>query len=363
MLESQKIKTAKTGFTRLAQKWIDELRKAGIEPLFETGDYLGNRSKLQVKCVKCSTSFEIQRLRWVENQKLCPTCYTPKASKGQHEIADWIRELGFRVRVNDRKQFAGKHEIDVFVPERNLAIEFDGLYWHSERGRPDTKEKSRAKMEALRGKGLKYVMVFDDEWETQSEVVKSRIRNALGICARSIYARKCVVMRLTGVEQRQFFDANHLQGAVNGEAIGLVCNEELVAAMSFGKARFSSRYQWELLRFATKTDTSVVGGASKLFKAWQSNHKNESVVSFSDNRWGTGSFYSTLGFNNDGQTGQGYFYVNSNGKRRSRQSMQKHKLKDVLKQFDPALSERDNCWNNGWYRVWDLGNTRWVYRP
>ena len=182
--------------------------------------------------------------------------------------------------------------------------------------------------------------------------------------AISIMARRCSVEVLTGTEQRAFLDINHLQRSVPAAlAYGLRCDGELVAVMSFGRSRFSKKWDWELLRFATKAGTSIVGGASRLFAAWKKEHLGVSIVSFSDNRWGTGGFYANLGFSQDGQTGQGYFYVNSNGKRRSRQTMQKHKLSGVLKTFDPKLTERDNCWNNGWYRVWDLGNTRWIQRP
>lgn len=360
MLKEQKVKKAEAGYSRMAASWQDELRQHNVAPLFDTTDYTGNRRYLSVQCLKCNTKFEMQRLRWVENPRLCPTCYTPKASKGQHELADWIRSLGISVRINDRKMFAGKHEIDIFIPEKNLAIEFDGLYWHSEKGRPDSKKKSLLKMEALRDKGLKYLMMFDDEWENQQDVVKSRIRNALGISERKIFARHCSIVNLSSIDQREFFLLNHLQKSVPGAAIGLEYEGELVAAMSFGKPRFSDKYQWELLRFATKMGTSVVGGASKLFSHWKTMHPSESIVSFSDNRWGTGSFYTKLGFTDDGQTGQGYFYVNSAGMRRSRQTMQKHKLPDILKTFDITLTEQENCWNNGWYRVWDLGNTRWV---
>lgn len=348
---------------RMAAEWSVELTENGYTPLFSVSDYLDSRSKVDVRCNKCGTEFKIQRMRWVENKNCCTTCYTPRASRGQHEVADFIRSLGVDVRVNDRKEFKGKMELDIFVPEKNLVIEYDGLFWHSERGRPDIKEKSWYKFQQLKQHGYRYMMFLDDEWATNGEIVKSRIKNALGLIEDRIYARSCNILVLTGKEQRDFFAANHTQGAVAAtKAIGLEHNGKLVAAMSFGPSRFNSEYDWELLRFATKKDTSVVGGASKLFSYWRGLHQGAKIISFSDNRWGTGGFYEKLGFVEDGQTGQGYFYVNSNGARRSRQQHMKHKLKELFPKFDAALTERQNCWNNGWYRVWDLGNTRWVIK-
>lgn len=88
----------------------------------------------------------------------------------------------------------------------------------------------------------------------------------------------------------------------------------------------------------------------------------KTIISYSDNRWGSGKIYQNLGFKNDGQTGQGYFYINNKGQRISRSALQKSKLKNLLSEYDNLLSERDNCWNNSLYRVWDLGNTRWIWR-
>jgi endogenous inhibitor of DNA gyrase (YacG/DUF329 family) len=361
MLKTVKEKKAKAGAVKLAEKWIEELRQNDLVPLFTSNEYIDNRQYLPVSCRKCGTEFELQRLRWVENKNKCPTCWTPRASKGQHELADWIKSLGIVYRINDRKIFNGKIELDIFIPDHNLVIEYDGLYWHSERGRPDIKQKSMSKFFALRERGLKHIMIFEDEWEKKRNIVQSRIKNALGLIGRKIAARKCELVSLSSEEQRRFFEENHMQGAVTcKEALGLRYEGQLVAAMSFGRNRFSGTYKWELLRFATKVDTSVVGAAGKLFSAWRQSHVGESIVTFSDNRWGTGSFYLNLGFKEDGQTGQGFFYVNSNGERRSRQQHMKHKLPMVLEKFDPSLTEHENCWNNGWYRVWDLGNTRWV---
>ena len=364
MKQEIKEKRSKSVILKTAEMWTRELNELGYSPNFEAKDFKGTRSWNSITHLRCGTEFKAKKINWQASKShLCPTCYTPRASKGQHEVADFVRSLGIDVRVNDRKEFGGKMELDLFIPEKNLVIEYDGLYWHSEKGRPDCKEKSWFKFQELKKKGLKHMMFFDDEWETKTEIVKSRIKNALGVIDTKIPARRCAIHGLTTKEQRDFFTANHIQGAVSAPyAVGLIHDGQLVAAMSFGPSRFSDGYDWELLRFATKTGTSVVGGASRLFSHWRKENPNSSIVSFSDNRWGSGSFYQKLGFVEDGQTGQGYFYTNSNGVRRSRQQHMKHKLKDVLPTFDASLTERENCWNNGWYRVWDLGNTRWVLK-
>lgn len=361
MLQDKKKQTIETSKEKLAKKWREELIDNGYQPLFAEKEYRGNRQWCQVQHLKCNTVFSVQRLRWVGDQRQCPTCWSPRASKGQHDLAEWVRSLGVKVRVNDRKQFKGKMELDLFLPDHNLVIEYDGLYWHSERGRPDCKSKSWQKFVALKQAGLRYMMIFDDEWETKRHVVESRIRNALGLIEKKIMARCCTLVELNAQQHRSFMVGNHMQGACPcEEAYGLEYEGELVAVMSFGKSRFNKSYHWELLRFATKAGTSVVGGASRIFSMWKKLHPDQSIISFSDNRWGTGSFYRSLGFREDGHTGQGYFYTNSNGVRRSRQQHMKHKLPVLFENVNMTMTERDICWHNGWYRVWDLGNTRWV---
>ena len=353
--ENQKVRGA---------KWIESFKKyETLEPLFTSEEYGGRHTLHPIKCIKCQNIFTLSLSKFpTDGRSPCPTCFTPNASKGQHELSEWIKSLGILVKINDRKEFAGKHEIDLYIKSHNLAIEYDGLYWHSERGRPDIKEKSKEKRDKFLARGLRMIAVFEDEWQTQQEIVKSRIKNALGIIDRKIFARKCKIKELNNDEYKSFMKKSHLQGYVQAKfKIGLIHEGEIVAAMSFGKSRFNKNIDWELLRFASTPGTSIIGGASKLFSYWRVQHPNQSIVSFSDNRWGTGSFYEKLGFRNDGDTGQSFFYTAANGSaRRSRQSMMKHNLAEQFENFDPALSERDNCWNNKWYRVWDQGNTRWI---
>ena len=366
MSEEYKEKRRKEEFETFGQKWLEMIKShSTLQPQFNETDYNGNRHELPIKCLKCNVVFNISKFKYpTDGRTPCPTCHTPNTSRGQQELANWIRSLGILVKIDDRKEFAGKFELDLFIKSHNLVIEYDGLFWHSEKGRPDIKVKSKEKRDKCLEHNLRFISVFEDEWHNQQEIVKSRIKNALQIIDRKIFARKCVVKNLSNSDYETFMKKSHLQGYVTAKfKIGLFHDNELVAVMSFCKSRFNKDVDWELLRFATLPGTSVIGGASKLFSYWRSLYPSDSIVSFSDNRWGSGSFYEKLGFKKDGDTGQSFFYTQGNGLgRRSRQQMMKHKLVNLFENFDPNLSERDNCWNNKWYRVWDQGNTRWILK-
>ena len=158
-----------------------------------------------------------------------------------------------------------------------------------------------------------------------------------------------------------YFNDNHLQGNAGASIyIGLIYNDAVVAAMSFGKSRYNS-YQYELIRFCNLQGCSVVGGASKLFK-YSVNHLNaDNIVSFCDLRWGTGNVYNVCGFKHLRDNGPSYIYTCNYRTLENRVKYQKHKLENVLSVFDKNLSEWENMKNNKYDRYWDSGSSVYLW--
>lgn len=133
---------------------------------------------------------------------------------------------------------------------------------------------------------------------------------------------------------RQFLTENHLQGYVSSKInLVLTHDSKIVAVMTFGKPRYTDKHTYEILRFCT--DRAVIGAASKLFQHFIREYQPNSVISYSDNRWGDGSVYRTMGFTEQSTT-IGYFYTDYK-QRFNRQQFQKHKL--VAEGFDASLTE------------------------
>jgi hypothetical protein len=159
-----------------------------------------------------------------------------------------------------------------------------------------------------------------------------------------------------------FFDGTHIQGAVGASvAYGLLLNGEIVAAMSFGRSRYSKKAEWELLRFSNKLHTSVVGGASRLFRHFIKEKSPTSVISYSDLRWNTGALYTKIGFTQTGVSGPNYWYTKDYKTLESRIKYQKHKLSAMLDAFVPEQTEWENMSNNGFDRIWDCGNAVFLW--
>jgi len=278
----------------------------------------------------------------------------------ENEISTFIESFGLSVIKNSRHLISPK-EIDIYVPEKKLAIEIDGLYWHCEFHKPD-KNYHLDKTLACEKEGISLLHITDYECRTKKDLVKSRIKAKLGFIENSIYARKCEIKNVSAQEANDFLLKTHIQGYVPaGVRLGLYHENDLVALMTFGKTRYNKNYQYELLRYSSELDTNVVGGASKLFTHFIKNYNPNSIISYSDMRWNTGNLYEKLGFIFEKGTGPNYWYVRNYNSMESRVRYQKHKLENIISIYDPKLSEWENMMQNSYDRYWDCGSKVFVW--
>jgi Zn finger protein HypA/HybF involved in hydrogenase expression len=283
----------------------------------------------------------------------CPKCV---ASKFQLDVASYISSLGIsNVIFNDRRTISPK-EIDILLPDYNLAIECHGLYWHSFDALEtmDQKRKHLVKCdECLRHK-IRLIQIYENEWLDKQDIVKSIIAHAVGKSIR-IYARKCEIVDVSKYDHNRFMDENHIQG-IRGATIiyGLVYNGDLVFVLSFAKHH---RYDYEIMRSANKTGHVVVGGLNRLFLNFVRSYDPNSVMTYVCRRFFIGQSYKAIGFKNICVTTPNYFYM-KRGKLYSRQSMQKHKLHNKLPCFNDVMSESANMFANGYRRIWDAGQLK-----
>ena len=279
------------------------------------------------------------------------------SSQGERELADYVKQLTDNVVTNTRNVIAPL-EIDIYLPEQQLAIEYNGVFWHGETQGKDRRYHLN-KTTLCEEKQIRLIQLWDYEWLTKSEIVKSRISSLLGK-NKKIYARNTKVVQLTYKQSSTFFEQTHLQGnAPASVSYGLIDeNHKIVAAMSFGKARFSKKYKWELIRYSNDLFVNVVGGASKLFKYFIKNCRPASIVTYSDKRWNTGKLYITLGFTFLHTAKPNYYYFNPKDITQifHRVRFQKHKLNKELDIYNPNKTEWENMQANNYDRIWDCGN-------
>lgn len=287
-----------------------------------------------------------------------------RQSQIERELVDFIKQqVPECVIETSNRNIISPLELDIFLPNEKLAIEINGVFWHGEtKGKQKNYHIDKTKM--CLQKNIKLIHVWDEEWINKTNIVKSRILNVLGRSNR-IYARQCKIVHIPFVDAAAFLNQTHTQGSTTASiCYGLTYNKNLVAVMSFSPSRFSNKYQYEMIRYSNALNYSVVGGASKIFQHFITEHQPENVVSYSDKRWGNGDMYLKLGFQYTHTTPPNYKYFKTTKPLElfSRQQFQKHKLPRKLLMFNSSLTEWENMINNGYDRVWDCGSDVFVWR-
>ena len=350
--------TRQENIQRNRQKAFDAMCNNEFDiPVFSFDEYCNNDNKFfNFKCKKCGNIFQSYHINGIH--KHCNKCYPIQRSKQQNELFDFLQSLNVTVIENSRKEIPPL-ELDIFFPNNKLAIEYDGLFWHSTLNLHDINYHLNKTL-ACEEKGIQLIHVFENEWLYKQNIVKARIKNLLGIYDKTIYARKCEVREVSSKESRAFQEENHLQGAVNAKVnLGLFYENELISLMTFGKCRFDKKHEWEMLRFCNKLGYHIVGGAGKLLKHFERNLKPKSLVSYADRRWSQGKLYKALGFKLDHISAPNYWYWNKKSsilQLENRLKYQKHKLKNILKNYDNTLTESQNMENNNFLKIYDCGN-------
>ena len=295
----------------------------------------------------------------------CTVCFPEhfnQSSMVEHDLLKFIKNYVNEITENSKK-IIEPYELDIYLPDLKLAFEFNGLYWHSELYKGDNYHFN--KTESCERQGIRLIHIYEDDWMYKQEIVKSRILNLLGQIPNKIYARKCEIKEISDNNiLRDFLETNHIQGFVGSQVrIGLFYNDELVSLMTFGKQRKSMGIKcedntYEMLRFCNKLNTSVVGGASKLFKYFIQKYDPIEIISYADRSWSSGDLYKQLGFDLVHKTKPNYYYV-VDGIRKYRFLFRKDVL--IKQGFNPNKTEREIMLEREIYRIYDSGSMKFIY--
>lgn len=287
---------------------------------------------------------------------------TSNRSSYEHQLCAFLDELGVKYRTNDRTVISPK-EIDILCYEDNIGIEICGHFWHSEKHGKKDRNYHEEKRVLCERKNIRLIQIFEYEWITKQDLVKNRLKHIFKKHDHpTTFARKCTIKQIDSRSAVQFLEKYHIQGGISSSLrFGAFYQNQLVGVMTFGKPRFSKKYQWELVRLAFSVP--VIGGASKLFYHFVKQYNPQTIISYSDKRWNTGNVYKILNFEYRGASKPGYYYfhINSPQKMFHRVYFQKHKLEKLLSSFDPNLTEWENMQLNGYDRIWDCGNDCWLW--
>ena len=347
LIQSLKIEQIKDIFKNNEEfTWINEASFNGL-----------NKSKVEYihnKCGKVSSM-------WLWNGKLskcsilkCEHCNP--ISNPQFELETFIKSL---ITSNIKRNFRpeNKLEADIFIKNKNLLIEFNGTYWHRE----DKLGKlyHLNKTDYFINLGYKIIHIWEYDWinPIKQNILKEKIKALLGVDQTKIYARKCEIKEIDSKTKNEFLNKHHIQGEDKSKVkLGLFHENELVAVMTFGKPRFNKNYEYELIRYATKSGYHILGGAGKLLSYFERNYTPKSIITYADRSYSQGNMYKQIGFDFVNYSDPNYYWVRGD-EIYTRYQCQKHKLQKLLNEnFNNNLSENEIMSLNGFYKIYDCGN-------
>lgn len=315
-----------------------------------------NNTIITLKCKKCGKIINKDLKNGRSKFIYCSGCYGDVGrSTYEDELLTFIKTLNLST-ISNSKTLIPPQELDIYIPDKKIAIEFDGLYWHNDKH--VDKNYHINKTNKCKQNGINLIHVFENEWMGKRPIVESIIKSKLGIYNNTIYARNCIIKEVDKDSKKAFLEDNHIQGNDNSRVYyGLYYKDDLVALMTFGNRLISKgKSEWELIRFCSKLNTQVVGGASRLLRHFERYNNPESLKTYADLRYCfSPDFYLKLGFDLKHISRPNYWYYNEYTLLH-RVNFQKHKLADKLEIFDESLTEWQNMENNGYHRIFDCGN-------
>jgi hypothetical protein len=320
-----------------------------------------------ILCDVCDNVYDINKFllsnRLLVNTKTCTICNPSQLNNRsgyETQLLDYIKTL-YSGSIICNQKIIKPYELDIYLPDLNLAFEFNGLWWHSDLYKPKDYHYRKHKM--CKDKDIELFQIWEDDWLYKNDIVKSMISNKMGFTANKIWARKCDIRIVDHISSKNFLEKNHLQGNSKSKLnIGLYYRDELVSLMSFGSLRKSLGSKsiignYEIYRFCNKLNTSVVGGGSKLLKYFIKNYKFNMIISYYDKSFGFKSFYDSIGFKFIGETPINYFYLKS-GIRLHRYNYRKSNL--VKMGYDESLTENEITKKMGLNRIYGVGSYKFI---
>lgn len=181
LVEKRKINRFKFYYFNQIPKWKDY-----IVPQFSFDEYTGHTHNqiYSWKCVKCGTIFssriwKTHVCKEHEYMPRCLNCFPYHGSNGRISMSEtaiynFCKQYFTNIIHNDKKLIAPL-ELDIVIPELHLAIEFNGLFWHSYSFKD--KNYHLMKTEMCENLGYRLIHIFEDEWNKDKEEIKFKLNS------------------------------------------------------------------------------------------------------------------------------------------------------------------------------------------
>ena len=327
-------------------------------------EYINATTPIKVQCSKGHV-FEILYNYFITHFK-CSICerYT---SSYETELCELLKSWGIKNIERKCKYILSPYEVDIYLPDYQLGIEFHGLFFHSYEHKlndfqGDNKkaiEYHKIKVDKAEEKNIRLIQIFEDEWLNNKDKVIGILKRSLNIVDKRVFARKCVVKEVSYKEAKDFLDKYHIGGSglVGKIRLGLYECDELFALLTFLDNKKSSKFKkedgtFELYKFVTSK--KVIGGLSRLLSHFIKRYSPLKIISYIDRRFFTGGGFREIGFKLDSVTPPNYYYF------RPGKFQRIHRF-NLRKTWKGPPTEKQRRFEEGYRRIYDAGHLKLIY--
>ena len=320
--------------------------------------YKGNREH-ELYCPHCHNNFVINHddqyyYRNKNHQEICTNCNPIQKgySIAEKDLLSYVSSIYSGTIIENDRSVIAPYELDIYLPDLHLAIEYNGLYWHSDEQKPNNYH--RMKSDLCKENGVHLIHVFEDDWVNKQSIIKSVISNFVNNTVnRRIYARKCEIKAISDKTLiNNFLISNHLLGRTTfiSYCAGLYYNDELVSLITMHLLKKAER-KWELNRYAIKSGVTIIGGAERLLKHIIQTIDYSSIITYNDNSIFRGLVYKRLGFQYVRTNAPNYMFIQGDCLERF--------PKQTIRKWNVGYS-REMEQQLGLHRVYNAGNDVYI---
>ena len=320
--------------------------------------YKGNREH-ELYCPHCHNNFVINHddqyyYRNKNHQEICTNCNPIQKgySVAEKDLLSYVSSIYSGTIIENDRSVIAPYELDIYLPELHLAIEYNGLYWHSNEQKPNNYHRMKSDM--CKKLGVHLIHVFEDDWVNKQSIIKSVISNFVNNTVnRRIYARKCEIRAISDKTLiNNFLVSNHLLGRTTfiSYCAGLYYNDELVSLITMHLLK-KAECKWELNRYAIKNGVTIIGGAERLLKHITQSIDYSSIITYNDNSIFRGLVYKRLGFQYIRTNAPNYMFIQGDCLERF--------PKQTIRKWNVGYS-REMEQQLGLHRVYNAGNDVYI---
>jgi len=296
--------------------------------------------KIRIKHLVCGNIYKVSPTYFQRGDR-CPFCSFKPISKPEKEMVDYIKKIyKGEIKLNDRSILSNQ-ELDIYLPDLNLAFEYNGLYWHSEKFRDRNYHYN--KMVECSNKGINLIQFWENEWKNKKEIVKSKIRYLLNKIQKDkiINARECYIKEISKEKTNNFLKKNCIQRKKSKYicCYGMFYKRKLVQVITFNK---NLKNEIILSRYTTKRFHNVIGGFSRMLNYAINENNWKEIYSYADLRLSDGNLYESNGWKKIKYVSPDYFFTTG---------------KKIKSKF---LFNKENN-TSKYYKIWDCGKIKYKY--